>query len=265
MIKLYYILQYEIKKFFKSARSYVLLLTGTVPLILFLSISAEKSRIEFLVTGRIDLIQNTLLVGYVFYSYILAIFFTIMVFSDILSNEKSYEFLLVSASRTTILLGKICIVVFLNVVLLLETFISFLLTLFTYNVQFPPLIQMMKAFGTALFISVFLVIPVILFSNTAVIKLGNVNSSMANYLAIFIFFVIPFIIYFSLDELQLFQPSMLKYSVHTIVKELVQSVLVTNTLITAKTQMRDIEIIAGTGIVGYIVSIVLFSKSSIIS
>lgn len=264
MIKLAYILRYELKKFFKSARSYVLLLTGTVPLILFLSLSA-KSRLEYLVTGRIDLIQNVLLVGYVFYSYILAIFFTIMIFSDILSNEKSYEFLLVSTSRTTLLIGKVIITIILNIILLSETMASFLLTLYTYNVPFPPVEQIGKAFAIALFVCIFLVIPLILFSNTLIIKIGSINSSMANYLAIFVFFVIPFIIYFSLDELQLFQPIMLNYSIHTIVKELIQSILVTNATIRTNIQLQDIEFLTITGIVGYLVSIVLFSKSSIIT
>ncbi len=265
MIKLLYIIRYELKKFFKSARSYVLLLTGTVPLILFLSLSAERSRLEYLVTGKIDLVQNVLLVGYVFYSYILAIFFTIMIFSDILSNEKSYEFLLVSTSRTTILIGKVIITLFLNIVLLGETMISFLLTLLTYNVPFPPPMQLLKAFVLAIFICTFLVIPVILFSNTLIIKIGSVNSSMANYLAIFVFFVIPFIIYFSLDELQLFQSSMLNYSVHTIVRELTQSVLITNSSVTTTVKIQDIELLTASGTIGYMISILLFSKSSIIS
>ena len=265
MIKLYFILKYELRKFFKSARGYILLLTGTVPLILFLSISAEKSRLDFLAVGRIDLIQNALLVAYIFYSYILAIFFTIIVYSDVVSNEKAYEFLLVSTSRTTILLGKIILSMILNVVLLLETMVSFLLTLYSFNITFPSIDQLTKAFVTALFICWFLVIPIILFSNTLIIKIGGLTSSMANYLSIFIFFLIPFIIYFSFFELTLFQPIMLDYSIHTMVNTLIQSVMIPNTPISASSRLQTIELMLTIGIAGYVSSIILFSKSSIIT
>ena len=266
MIKLYYILKYEFLKFFKSARGYVLLLTGTVPLIIFLSISADKAHLEFLATANWVAIQNGLLINYIFYSYVLSIFFTIMVFSDIISNEKTYEFLLVSTSRPVILLGKIIITCFLNIILLLETMMSFLLTLMSYDVPFPPTDQILKAYFTSVFICFLLVIPLILFSHTFIIKLGNINSSMANYLAIFVFFVIPFIIYFSLDELQLFRPEMLNYSIHTIVKTLIKSVIIPEASnITTATQTQTIETIGSIGIVGYIASLILFSKSSIIN
>ena len=265
MNKLFTILKFELMKFFKSVRGYILLLTGTVPLIIFLSISAEKSRLEYLVTGRIDLIQNALLVAYIFYSYILVIFFTIMVYSDILSNEKTYEFLLVSASRTTLLIGKIIISIILNLILLIETTVSFFLTLYSYNVRFPPILQIEKAYILSTFFCVCLVIPVVLFSNTLIIKIGNINFLLANYLAIFVFFVIPFIIYFSLFELSLFRSEMLTYSIHTVVQNLIQSVMLPNSTTSSSQQQQNVEVLLGIGILGYSSSILLFSKSSIIS
>ena len=255
-------MRYEFLKFFKSARSYILLLTGTIPIIIFLSLSAEKARLEYLVIGNIEIIQNALLVAYIFYSYVLAIFFTIMIYSDILSNERAYEFLLVSASRATILIGKIIISIILNLILLIETLLAFYLTLLSYNFPFPSILQMEKAFFTSLFINTFLVIPIVLFSNTFVIKIGNINSSMANYLSIFVFFVIPFIIYFSLFELSLFRSEMVNYSIHTIVENLIQAVIYPSSNSSLIKQLQNIFLI---GIVGYGVSIVLFSKSSIIS
>ena len=266
MIQSYFIVKYELKKFFKTARGYVLLLTGTVPLILFLSLSAEKSRLEYLVIGRLDLIQNALLIAYIFYTYILIIFFTIMVFSDILTNEKAYEFLLVSTSRTTILTSKILTAIILNTILVIETLFSFILTLFSYSFPLPSVSIIMRAVLVSLLICVFLVIPVILFSNALIIKIAGPFSSMANYLAIFLFFVIPFIIYFSLFELSLFQSEILNYSVHTFVQSIIYSAILTSSSSADQINFsNNILNLLLVGIAGYSISIVLFSKSSIIT
>ena len=265
MKKIYLVLKYEFRRFFKTTRGYILLLTGTVPLILFLSISAEKARIEYLTIGNIEPIQKSLLIGYVFYSYILTIFFTIMLYSDILSNEKSYEFLLVSTTRLNILLGKILLSFILVTLLLTETLISFLLTMISYSIPFPSIDLLVEAFMLTLLICVLLVIPVILFSNTVVIKLGNVSSSMANYLAIFIFFVIPFIVYFSLFQLSLFQSQMLDFSIHTLVYSLSYAVFLPQQSIQTNSLVNEFSVLVGLGVIGYLSSMILFVKSSIIS
>ena len=256
MSNIYLVLNYEFRRFFKTARGYILLLTGTVPLILFLSISAEKARIEYLAIGSIEPIQKSLLIGYVFYSYVLAIFFIIMLYSDILSNDKSYEFLLVSTTRLNILLGKILLSFILVKLLLIETLISFLLTMISYSIPFPSIELLVEAFLLTLLICVLLVIPVILFSNTVVIKLGNVSSSMANYLAIFIFFVIPFIVYFSLFQLSLFQSQMLDFSIHTLVYSLSYSVFLPQQSIQTNSLVNDFSVLVGLGIIGYLSSII---------
>lgn len=266
MRDIYFVLKYELFKFFKTARGYILLLTGTVPIIIFLSITAEKYRLEFLVSGDMAIIQNALLVAYVFYSYIIMIFFTIMVYSDILTNEKSYEFLLVSTSRASILLGKVLTSIILNIILIFETMIAFILTLVSYKVFIPHLDLLALSFLISFTICVFLVIPVILISNTLIIKIGGLASSMANYLAIFIFFVIPFIIYFSLFELSLFQPAILNYSIHTFVQNFVYSFFITSSIPKSQIEVQNsILSLILFGVAGYIVSFILFLKSSIIN
>lgn len=265
-MQFHHIMTYELKKFFKTARGYILLLTGTVPLILFLSLSAEKSRLEYLVTGNMSIIQNALLIAYIFYTYILTIFFTIMVFSDILTNEKAYEFILVSASRTTILGSKVLTAIFLNVILILETLFSFVLTMISYNLPLPDSNIVMRAVIVSLLICVLLVIPIILFSNTLIIKIAGPFSSMANYLAIFIFFVIPFIIYFSLFELSLFQPEILNYSIHTFVQSIIYSTILTsNSTVDSVQFSNNIVNLSAIGLAGYSISFILFRTSSIIT
>lgn len=265
-MQVHHIVAYELKKFFKTARGYILLLTGTVPLILFLSISAEKSRLEILVSGDLAGIQNSLLVAYIFYTYILTIFFTIMVFSDILTNEKAYEFLLVSTSRTTIIGSKVLTAIILNVILICETIFSFILTLYSYNIPLPSSNLIMRSVIVSLLVCVLLVIPIILFSNTLIIKIAGPFSSMANYLAIFIFFVIPFIIYFSLFELSLFQPVVLNYSIHTFVQSVIYSTILTSNSTADSVQFsHNIVNLTIIGVLGYGISFILFSKSSIIT
>ena len=135
----------------------------------------------------------------------------------------------------------------------------------SYSIPFPSIELLVEAFLLTLLICVLLVIPAILFSNTVVIKLGNVSSSMANYLAMMIFFVIPFIVYFSLFQLSLFQSQMLDFSIHTLVYSLSYSVFLPQQSIQTNSLVNDFSVLVGLGIIGYLSSIILFVKSSIIS
>ena len=124
----------------------------------------------------------------------------------------------------------------------------------------------MKAVIVSLLICILLVIPIILFSNTLIIIIAGPFSSMANYLAIFIFFVIPFIIYFSSFDLGLFQVEILNYSIHTFVQSVIYSTITTSNSTTASSQFsNNIVNLSIIGLVGYGISFALFSKSSIIS
>jgi ABC-type transport system involved in multi-copper enzyme maturation permease subunit len=257
-----FIVDYEFRRYLKTTRAYILLLTGTIPLIIALSLSAEKSRIEYLAIGRIDLIQLALLIGFIFYSYILLIFFSIIVLSDFVSNERSYEFLLINVSRTSLLVGKIITTLLLNISLLGITTISFLITLYSYNIPIPSFESLTKVFYILIFLITSVIIPIILLSNVIVIKL-NLSSSMANYLAMFVFYVIPFIIYFAFFELTLFQTRMLDFSIHTIVQHITYFVIVTNSGISQDQFNNAVGFLVLISSICYIGSLILFSKSSI--
>ena len=59
---------------------------------------------------------------------------------------------------------------------------------------------------------------------------------------------------------------MLNYSIHTMVKTLIKSVIIPEaSKISITTQTQTIETITAIGIVGYVSSLILFSKSSIIN
>ena len=202
---------YEIRRYLLTARHYFLLLVSVLPMSVFLAFTASTATIELSLTS-LKSYHTTILVGYSFFSYLVAILVSIVVVSDIIGNETAFEFLVLAARRSHLLIGKMLAIQLLIIVSELYSGLAFLAVLFAYGVEFPPFERMLLALVTSWLVSS---IPaaVALFSSSLTLRL-NLSSHTATYLTIFVFFVIPSIIYFSLFHIGLFHIGMLDLTIH---------------------------------------------------
>lgn len=253
---------YELKKYLRSSNSYILLLTGTLPITIFLAITAENFKINSLIV-ELEILQQNLIIGFIFYGYIVIIFFSIILFGNLIISENAYEFILVNLSRTKLLIGKLLASYILIMILILESNFSFILLLYSYNIPIPDISLFIKANLLLGAFSIFLT-SIICFSCTFVIRL-NLAPSLANYLSVFLFFVIPFIIYFSYFELGLFDVRMLQYSIHTSIQHIIYYEILSASKIDITKQVFESSIfnLFAISIICYTSSLILFKTSSI--
>lgn len=253
-------IKYELVRFFKTSKAYLLLLSGTLPIIIFLAVTAQNFAVNRLIYDP-NQVKNSLIIGYVFYSYITLIFFSILISGYLISSEHAYEFLLVHISRSNLLMSKIAILIILDALLIVESTLSFYLVLLSYNITIIPLEQIILATTILLFLSIF-VLSITILSNMFTIRF-NLASSFANYLSIFIFFVIPFIIYFSYFDLGLVDQRILDLSLHKLVQDTVFFIILDSKQITLATYGADVWFLIISSSLSYILSFLLFVTSSI--
>lgn len=180
-------------------------------MLIFLAFTASNAVI-ILHLHSLEIFQTTLLLGYAFFVYIIAIVISIVIVSDIVGGETSLEFLVLSTNRINILLGKFAAVLIILLVSEIYSLLAFFLVLYAYNIDFPSLTMIITTFCTGYIVSL-VPVAISLFSSCLTLKL-NLSSHTAAYITIFIFFVIPTIIYFSLFQVGLFQPEMLDLTIH---------------------------------------------------
>lgn len=219
MVSIVHIISYEIVRYLRSSRIYFLFLVGTLPILVFLAFSAESAKLEIL-AGGLEAFQITLILGYIFFTYIVSILICIVVFSDLVGNENAFEYLLISTRRSTLLIGKIFASYIILFILVIESFLGFIIVLFSYNVPIPPLKILIDGILITFLSAIVLPSSVCLFASTFALRF-NYPSSIASYISIFFFFIIPFIIYFSYFQIGLIQLSMLELSIHTYYQEII--------------------------------------------
>ena len=213
---------YETKRYLWSGRSYFILLTSTLPMLVFLAFTASNAVI-ILHLQSLDVLQNILLIGYAFFAYIIAIVVSIVIVSDIVGGETSLEFLVLSTKRINIFLGKFVAILIILFVSEIYALLAFFIVLFAYNIAFPSIPVLIITFATGYLVSL-VPVAVALFSSCLTLKL-NLSSHTATYITIFIFFVVPSIIYFSLFEVGLFQPEMLDLTIHRYIQVFIIKIL----------------------------------------
>ena len=253
---------YELKRFLRSINGYILLLTGTLPIIIMLTFTAQKYVINSLIYDLTSL-KSTILSGFVFFSYIVIIFFCILLCNYLIVSENAYEWLCVTMSRKHILFAKLIVSFVLISILIVECIVSFILILYSYNIPLVLLEDITSSVFLLYFLS-FFVLSLSVLSNVIAIRV-NVPS-LANYLVIFLFFVIPFIIYFSYFQLGLFDQQMLDFSLHTPVQNIVFYFLVDTSMIEDLTGVEfqnSVVFILIVSIFSLISSFLLFSSSSL--
>jgi hypothetical protein len=225
VIKLFDIIVYEVKRYIWSNRGYFLLLTSTLPMLLFLTLTAEQIDIQKVVLDpeeAMDIIQSTLLIGYANFVYLIAILISIVVVGELIGGENSLEILVLSTSRTSLITGKIVAILTILAISQIFSLFSFFSILITYNVPIPALDKILTTWLIGLLVSI-VPLSFAFFSSALTLRL-NMSSHTSAYFTIFIFFIIPSIIYTSLFELGgfiLFQRSMLDLTINIPVQEFI--------------------------------------------
>jgi hypothetical protein len=222
-------------------------------MIVFLAFTAEKAKLNIIV-GGLDASQRTLLLGYVLFTYIVSILVCIAIYSDLIGNEESFEFILLSTSRFKLLIGKFFATCILLLLLSIESFLAFIITLFSYNIQLPSLTLLFDGFLFAYLSALILPASICLLASTFALRF-NFHSSIASYISIFTFFVIPFIIYFSFFQIGLFQLEMLDFSIHTYIQRILENHFL---IVETGSNFQNILLIVTLSVVGYLLSIIFF-------
>ena len=254
-----HIIRYELNRYIFSTRMYFLLLVGLLPMLLFLALTAEKAKLEILVGGLVAF-QTTLTIGFVFFTYIVSILVCIVIFSDLIGNENAFEFLLLSTSRINLLFGKLASAYLLLLILVLESLLAFIIILITYNVPLPPLSLLLDGIIIAFLSTLIISTSISLFASTFTLRF-NFHSSIASYISIFIFFVIPLIIYMSFFQIGLIQVELLNFSIHTYFQEIVVAHFISPA--TSLTSMDPLLVIGFISGISYILSFIFFLTTPI--
>ena len=82
LIKIYYIVFYEVKRYVWSNRGYILLLVSILPMLLFLTLTANQIDIQRVILDQNEanaIIQTTLILGYANFVYLISILVSIVV------------------------------------------------------------------------------------------------------------------------------------------------------------------------------------------
>ena len=199
-------------------------------MLLFLTLTANQINIQKVILDQneaIEIIQTTLLLGYANFVYLISILISIVVVSDIIGGESALDLLILSTNRVVILIGKIISIVLIISVSQIFSFLAFFSVLITYEVPIPSLDIILLTWTLGILISI---IPVsfAFFSSALTLRL-NMSSHTAAYITIFIFFIIPSIIYVSLFQFGgflLFSQNMLDFTINLYVQNMIVNSIV---------------------------------------
>ena len=140
------------------------------------------------------------------------------------------EFLILSTNRMTLLFGKTISILLILLISQFYSMLAFLSIFITYDIPIPSIEKLINAMLVGFLIGL-VPFSFSLFSNCLTLRL-NTSSHTAAYITIFIFFVIPSIIYFSLFQIGVFQEGMLDYSIHTYTQAIISYLVNPNSIIT---------------------------------
>lgn len=256
LLELLTVARYEVGRFVRSELFYVLLLAGVVPTLVFLALSAEKALLEALLTD-LEAVQETLVLGFVFFTYIVGILVAVMATTDLVNNDPSLEFLVLVTSRWSLFLGKLIALGVILLFFVVESQLAFIFILFIYQVPLPPPELLLVAFTVTYLLVLLVPAGFSLLSSSFALRFGF-SSSLASYLVIFSFFIAPFVVYFSFFELGLFQLEMLDYVLHSYVQPIVLSVVVGREGGTTASLNSSYLVVGQFSVLSYLGAVVLF-------
>lgn len=185
---------FELKRYIFSSKIIVLLLVSTIPTLFYLQFAAREA-LTIAAIEEIDVPQYLLGV-LVYFSHFIGTLVAILVVSDIVAGERSLDLLLASpTSRTTILGGKIIAAILIVVLTIAFCFISSFLV-FLALTELPSVEWQFRAFLLTILLILFPLAISLVFSVGALL-IRDLSPSTAVYLPLFLFFVVPFIIWTS--------------------------------------------------------------------
>ena len=199
---------FELKRYLYSSRIVLLLLVSTIPTLFYLQFAIKEATTISDVEGTE--LKHTLLGILVYFSHFIATLIGILVISDIVAGERSLDMLLTSpTSRVTILGGK-TLAAFL--IVSLSIFFCFLSSyaVFIAIADLPSIEWLGRAFVITIILVAFPLTISLLFSVIALLS-RDLTPSSASYVPLFLFFIIPFIVWTSVI-LRYFQSEMTDYT-----------------------------------------------------
>ncbi|MHA2271656.1 MAG: ABC transporter permease [Candidatus Hodarchaeales archaeon] len=185
---------FELRRYIYSSRIIVLLLVSTIPTLFYLQFAAREA-LTIAAIEEID-VPRYLLGVLVYFSHFIGTLVAILVVSDIVAGERSFDLLLASpTSRTAILGGKTIATILIVVLTIVLCFISSSLV-FLALTELPSVEWQFRAFLLTVLLILFPLAVSLVFSVGALL-IRDLSPSTAVYLPLFLFFVVPFIIWTS--------------------------------------------------------------------
>lgn len=185
---------FELKRYLYSSKIILLFLVSTIPTLIYLQFAArEASALSTLEEVAIPIYILGILV---YFSHFIGTMVAILVVSDIVAGDRSLDILLTSpTSRSVILGGKTLAAILIVIMTVLICFFSSYIVFITIT-DLPSVEWQLRAFILTVALILFPLALSLLFSVIALL-VKDLSPSTAAYVPLFVFFVIPFIIWTS--------------------------------------------------------------------